>query len=126
MVKKDRPQPLTGGKGAGTHRAGARVRPNFPFYVDEDQTEFWLHVDANGREHRWPHEPDHKPTVYVELVRARNGVWFEQARTVNYKFMWGAFGEIHSIRPRGDGWRLHDATSDNCTYWRRRIKMVQS
>jgi len=92
--------------------APSAARPHSEYYR--------LHIDNQGREHRWWRTViPNQPSLWVEVVRAADGKKLEETRTVNVKSWCGAFCEITPVRPRGGGWALHDDTSDNFTAWRR-------
>ena len=87
--------------------------------VNNQPVEYHLHIDETGVEHRYP-----------SAVLARGGYGtvsldvtvidgMETTRTVNIENR-GTFGVIIFVKPRGDGWFLHDTSSDNFTVWKRR------
>ncbi len=86
---------------------------------------FWVTVDERGREHVWrrpyaPRHPDHR----VKFDRDDGGRLVEEICTVNAKLSRGSCAEIVSVPPRGDGWVMDDAVSDNHTVWRRPVVEV--
>ncbi len=81
---------------------------------------YWLRVKGAGEEFRFGSPPDYRsgPTLTIDLIEEQGEI-FEQTYTVNIQNWCGAFGELLLVRPRGDGWRLHNSESDKHTVWRR-------
>jgi hypothetical protein len=82
---------------------------------------FWVHVDGNGSEHLFAHEPHphHPPAFRVERFHDDDGGLIEQACTRNRIEHHGPMYTYVPVKPRGEGWALFDASRDKATVWRR-------
>lgn len=90
---------------------------------------YWLRIDSDGVEHREPmtdeecRDPQRAarrlplPALAVFVIEV-DGKLFEETRTQDV-------GERkHAavmVKPRGEGWILHDASHDKHTVWRREV-----
>jgi hypothetical protein len=115
MIRTGNPRACDAGAN-GSHEKD-QAAPDFRSFSDEWKV-FWLHVSPVG-ETRFDHEPPNLPSLRVAVLDDADGRFWEETRTVNHKETCGCFSTIKPVWPRGEGWALFDAESDNCTTWRR-------
>jgi len=89
----------------------------YPYYINDIERCFWLHVRDDGVELRQPDEGT-LPSLRVTVMKV--GFWpsrlVEEARTRN--IVGCDPSTPMPIRPRGEGWELYASTKD-WTVWRR-------
>jgi hypothetical protein len=86
-------------------------------------SEFWLHIHDDSREEIFAHAPRVQALHVISVNDGRK----EETRTKNVRLLdWHTgirTGEDILVRPRGRGWKLHNATDDRFTVWRRAVKL---
>lgn len=80
----------------------------------------WLHVSDDGSEFWYTREPPRREmkTLAVYFIDIGGGRLVQQADTFNIGEP-GTFALIRCVKPRGEGWRIHNDNSDSYTVWRR-------
>lgn len=80
----------------------------------------WLYVNEDGSEFWYTREPPRREmkTLAVYFIDIGGGRLVQQADTFNIGEP-GTFAVIRCVKPRGEGWRIHNDNSDSYTVWRR-------
>jgi hypothetical protein len=98
--------------------AAEQVSPKYEILPPDLQERFYLHIEDSGRERRWHQPVSGKKALLVEVIPTEAGP-VEETRTVNRKEYFASSCTITPVKPRGKGWTLYEAESDNFTVWRR-------
>lgn len=112
MTKESKPRPLAGG--AGAEKSSKVERSKFRSQSPSKQAEYWLHVDADGLEHRLDRELKH---LSLHVIVA-DGV--ETVTTRCYPTFFGPWPGFAGKKPRGSGWVLVDTSHDRYNVWQRK------